>query len=159
MARRKDHARRIPGWLILALAGVFVGAVALPFGRRATASTAWEAQDVASGLSRLRMAVHAYGRDHDHWPGELGEWQLLAQLRGTTDAAGRIGEGAEFVLGPYLLEDPPMNPVGGGRTILVVDRMPDGPTDQGAWLYCSTTGELRADTSGTGTGGRPYFDL
>jgi hypothetical protein len=138
---------------------MLVGVLALPFGDRASALVPGVETDVESPLRELRAAIHGYAADHPVWPGALGEWQLRAQLLRTTDTDGRVGTGDEFVHGPYLADDVPLNPINGGRSVVVVQHMPDSATDEGGWIYSYETGEVRANLGGSGVDGARYFDL
>jgi hypothetical protein len=159
MARRLKSGNRLPGWLILLLTGALVGVVALPFGDRASAMVPGLESKIETPLTEFRSAIRDYAQDHDEWPGALGEWQLRAQLLGTTDATGRVGSGDEFVHGPYLPDEVPLNPATRSRAVQVVGSMPESPSDQSGWIYSYETGEVRADSRGYGVDGRRDFDL
>jgi len=159
MARRLRSGNRLPGWLILVLVGALVGVVALPFGDRASALVPELESNIETPLTEFRSAIRDYAQDHDEWPGALGEWQLRAQLLGTTDATGRVGSGEDYVHGPYLPGEVPLNPATRSRAVQVVGRMPESASDQAGWIYSYETGEVRPDLSGAGVDGRLYFDL
>ena len=61
--------------------------------------------------------------------------------------------------GPYLRNNFPNNPIDSVGTVTVVATMPAAATAAGGWIYDSTTGEFRANVSGTGPSGVDYFEL
>jgi general secretion pathway protein G len=70
----------------------------------------------------------------------------LPQLTSATNSAGEIGPpGAQYSLGPYLLE-PPMNPYDGSTKVTPVATPGQKPTAvvgaEGGWQYDATTGAL-----------------
>lgn len=136
---------------------------------------------LASNLATLRQAIEMYRAQHDgRVPGQDGdEAEFIRQLTTATDAEGRPGGS----LGPYIRVGMPANPITGGTRVLVVDRLPSHATvvtrKSGSawecielllsdpatsrtgpdWIWCPSTGELRANAAGRGPSGTPYYEL
>lgn len=123
------------------LVGLLAAAV-LPQLHAAGARTDEDA--LAERLRVLRGQIELYRVQHDDTlPGVTGP--LLEQLTRRTDRAGRVGEGGDHVLGPYLLGDGfPENPLAGSAAVLAGPTLPPAdPADTAhGWRYCTTTGEL-----------------
>ncbi len=62
-------------------------------------------------------------------------------------------------LGPFLRPPFPANPVSKLKSVRIVDSMPPFADGQTGWIYARTTGVLKANSSGTASDGRRYFDL
>ncbi len=107
-------------------------------------------------LNTVRQSISLYRVQHNEiYPGQAGWAQFVAQLTNTTAADGTAG--GQF--GPYLRTGFPTNQVAGNNQGLVVPTMPGTPNGTAGWIYCNTTGELRANTTGAAPSGDLYFDL
>jgi hypothetical protein len=106
---------------------------------------------LASHLATIRQAIEMYRVQHaESLPTDLAE-----QLVNKTDKCGSPGT----TYGPYLRSGIPDNPFTGSQAVRLVETMPDEPWPHGGWLYCTTTGELRADCVHIGPSGMPAFKL
>lgn len=112
-----------------------------------------------SRLVEMRLAIDTYWAEHETFPGQDGPEQFAAQLTGTTDSEGRVGQGPEFALGPYLLTGVPDNPFQGVNSVRIVSPLPGEPVGGEAWLYDPATGQVRANVAGVVSGGSRLFDL
>ncbi|MFH1718501.1 MAG: hypothetical protein ABIF19_14190, partial [Planctomycetota bacterium] len=67
---------------------------------------------------------------------------------------------ANFPRGPYMMKLP-VNPLNHKDTVQVLadgDSFPANADDSHGWIYKPTTGEVRADCTGTDDGGMRYYD-
>lgn len=113
-------------------------------------------------LAEFRGAIDEYWAEHEAgFPGRDGADALLDQLGHTTDAAGRIGGGDDgrYVHGPYLPSMRfPQNPLTHTATVRVVSEMPGHPVGSEAWIYDSTSGDVRCNLLGRDLDGQRWFD-
>jgi general secretion pathway protein G len=115
-----------------------------------------EAREAAlmTDLAAMRGAIELYRVQHNEtYPGPL--WaDFVNQMTTQTDVSGAAG--TDF--GPYLRTGIPRNPFNGlndGN----VGAIPGVADDSTGWYYDNTTGEIRANTSGTGPSGIDYIDM
>jgi prepilin-type N-terminal cleavage/methylation domain-containing protein len=117
-----------------------------------------KASAMLSSLSVLRTAIDSYWTQHDKFPGQGGATELSNQLLKTTNKAGTVGTGTGFGYGPYIRNNKmPVNPLTNTSTVRVVTNMPNGPTGNEAWIYASSTGEVRCNVTGKTIEGVDYF--
>jgi len=114
--------------------------------------TAAEAKASAlySNLATIRQAIKMYAYQHD----DSAPTDLVAQLTGPTNRAGEPGT----KYGPYLRSGFPKNPYSGDPRVRHADAMPDAPAGDEGWVYCGSTGEIRANLSGEAPDGKRFFD-
>jgi type IV pilus assembly protein PilA len=119
-----------------------------------------KASAMVSSLSVLRTAIDAYWTQHDTFPGQAGAAELANQLLKSTNKAGTTGTGTGFGYGPYIRNGKlPVNPLTGTNTFKVVTAMPTAPTGSEAWIYATSTGELRCNVAGKTLDGVDYFSF
>ncbi|MDA0587020.1 MAG: hypothetical protein O2820_03675 [Planctomycetota bacterium] len=110
-------------------------------------------QALDDDLEMFRRQIAQYRLDHDDLlpaHGTNSEATFLNQLTRRTSRHGEVAERAHF--GPYIIGSIPVNPFSGLSRVLVVP----GPLAAGhttgdgthGWAFSSTTGEIRANTSG-----------
>jgi prepilin-type N-terminal cleavage/methylation domain-containing protein len=117
-----------------------------------------KASAMVSSLSVLRTAIDSYWTQHDKFPGQGGALEFADQLLKSTNKAGTTGAGTGFGYGPYLRNGKlPINPLTGTSTVKVVSAMPTEPAGTEAWIYASTTGEVRCNVTGKTVDGVDYF--
>lgn len=81
---------------------------------------------------------------------------LASNKSGQTAAIGTAG----FERGPYM-QHIPKNPLNDLSTIQMLgngDSFPADGDDSHGWIYKASTGEIRADSSGTDDSGKRYYD-
>lgn len=111
-------------------------------------------------LRSLRSAIELYTIQHnDTPPGTVSgtsNWNnFTTHMTTSTDENGDAG--TEY--GPYFPRGVPRNPINEMNTG-TVGPIPNAPDDNTGWYYDATTGEIRANSSGTGpTTGIDYFDM
>jgi general secretion pathway protein G len=71
----------------------------------------------------------------------------LEQLTKNTDATGAVGTGVNFPYGPYLQGAIPANPFNGKATVRAAAATPAIGTGADGWIYNTTTGEVKLDTT------------
>jgi len=107
---------------------------------------------LAVTLRNLRIQLAMYRVQHG---GDLPPTGKVAQLlTGRSDAAGNMGTGDGYPLGPYFSELP-QNPVNGKTSFKVV--VPGEPVvadDSSGWLYCAENGRIYANCARTDRAGR-----
>ncbi|HYN65027.1 MAG TPA: prepilin-type N-terminal cleavage/methylation domain-containing protein [Candidatus Limnocylindrales bacterium] len=119
-----------------------------------------KASAMVSSLSVLRTAIDSYWTQHDKFPGQNGAAELANQLLKATNKAGTNGTGTGFGYGPYIRNGKlPANPLTGTNTFKVVTAMPTAPTGTEAWIYASSTGEIRCNVAGKTIDGVDYFSF
>jgi type II secretory pathway pseudopilin PulG len=112
------------------------------------------------GLSALQTAIDSYWTQHDGFPGVEGPEQFTKQLLNPTDRSGRIGTGDEYLYGPYLRDGAiPINPLTGTNSVRVVETMPNSPKGSEAWIYASSTGDIRCNVVGRTPDGVEFFSF
>ena len=102
-----------------------------------------------SNVATVRQAIEMYREQH----GGALPTRPAIQLVYRTDVLGRLD--GEF--GPYLRNGIPTNPITLTDAVRLVEVMPDLPALEGGWVYCTTTGEFRADHPGRGPSGTSYW--
>jgi prepilin-type N-terminal cleavage/methylation domain-containing protein len=97
-------------------------------------------------LHTLRSQIELYKLHHSGAVPAITDADL-PQLWKSTNLAGDTGAaGASYPLGPYVLNELPMNPVKKSRTVTASATWPPtAATADGGWLYNETTGQLAAD--------------
>lgn len=116
-----------------------------------------EAREAAlmTDLAALRSAIELYRVQHKEiYPGGVAWNDLVTHLTTQTDVDGAAG--TDF--GPYLRTGIPRNPFN-GLNDGTVGAIPGTADDSTGWYYDNSTGEIRANTSGTGPSGINYIDL
>ena len=107
-------------------------------------------------LNTVRQAISLYRVQHNEvYPGQAGWAEFVTQL--TTQTAPDGTPGTKY--GPYLRTAFPTNQIAGNALGQVLGTMPASPSGPEGWVYCSTNGELRANTPGTAPSGELYFNL
>jgi len=155
--------RKIKGFTLIELMIVVIilgilSAIVIPSFRSSAAET--KESSLRSDLGVIRTAIEQYRIQHEGvWPGTVNgqtSWDnFVAQMTAATDENG--DPGTQF--GPYLRTGIPLNPINGLNTGIegTIPAQPDGAT---GWYYDSSTGEFRANCSGTGpSSGIDYFDM
>jgi len=124
-------------------------------------SASIEAREAAlmTDLAALRNAIELYRVQHkDNFPGTIAavtNWgNLVTHLTSQSDIDGNAGT----KYGPYLRTGIPRNPFN-NLNDGTEGAIPGVATDATGWFYNGTTGEIRANTSGTGPSGIDYIDL
>jgi general secretion pathway protein G len=139
--------------IVVIILGILAAVVIPQF---ANASAEAKESSLRASLSTVRQAISLYRVQHDEtYPGLAGWADLVTQLTTGTKADGTAGT----QYGPYLRTGFPVNPVTGTATGKTVASMPAAASGPEAWIYSTTTGELRANVAGTAPGGSAYFDL
>lgn len=142
--------------IVIAILGL-LAAVAIPrfAAHRGESRTA----TMVANLSILRSAIDSYWAQHDSWPGPTAA-AFAAGLLTRTSAPGAPATGADGSCGPYLrMGALPPNPYTESSTVRMVARMPGQPCGSEAWIFCTTTGEVRSNVDGDAPGGKALFDL
>lgn len=139
--------------IVVIILGILAGVV-IPQINSATAES--KESQIRANLAALRSAVALYRVQHKEvYPGQSGETQLIQQLTNATNDDGGL---TSPTVGPYI-DKFPENPEAGNSSVSVVATMPGTPTGTQGWVYSTTTGELRANTTGNAPSGTPYWDL
>ena len=119
-----------------------------------------KASAMVSSLSVLRTAIDSYWTQHDKFPGQASAAEFADQLLKSTNKAGTTGTGTGFGYGPYIRNGKlPTNAMTGTNTVKVVATMPTAPTGTEAWIYASSTGEVRCNVAGKTIDGVDYFSF
>jgi len=142
--------------IVVIILGILAGVVIPQF-----SSASIEAKEAAimTDLAALRNAIDLYKVQHnDVYPGTISgttNWaNFTTHLTTQTDQAGAAGTD----YGPYLRTGVPRNPVNNLNTG-TIGAVPATADDASGWYYDNSTGEFRANTSGTGPSGVDYIDL
>ena len=127
-----------------------------------------EVASVKQELQRVRTAIDYYGFQHQ---GQLPGWDgitwseiaLRSQLMMATDSAGNwanIGTSG-YPFGPYLTEGFPANPFNQLDTVLITTDSASfpAPDDSTGWVFFTSLGLLRANTTALSPAGEPVFEL
>ncbi len=147
-ARHRKGFSLIELVIVVVIIGI-IAAIAIPKMSKGSAGAGDSA--LKGNLAVMRSAVELYNSEHGALPSGTAA-NVLAQLTtysdvtgATTAASKNVATGVTY--GPYLKSIPPL-PVGtkkGQSTLgvgLSTDTMPSGTT---AWLYCTDTGEIKAN--------------
>ncbi|MHC5209533.1 MAG: prepilin-type N-terminal cleavage/methylation domain-containing protein [Planctomycetota bacterium] len=139
--------------IVVIILGI-LAAVVIPQFTNATGEA--KESSLRASLSTVRQAISLYRVQHNEtYPGQGGWAELVTQLTTGTKADGTSG--TQF--GPYLRTGFPTNPMTSTATGKTVATMPAAPSGSEAWIYSTTTGELRANVAGAAPSGTDYFDL
>lgn len=154
MSRTRQAGFTLVELLIVVVILAILAAVVIP--QISNASAEAKESALRGSLATVRQAISLYRVQHNEtYPGQGGWSEFVTQLTTGTDASG--ASGTKF--GPYLRTGFPQNPVTGSNDGVTVATMPGAPPGGGAWIYCTTSGELRANVAGTAPSGTDYFDL
>lgn len=154
MPRTRPAGFTLVELLIVVVILAILAAVVIPQINNASA----EAKESAlrGSLATVRQAISLYRVQHNEtYPGQGGWSEFVTQLTTGTDATG--APGTKF--GPYLRTGFPENPVTASADGQAVATMPPAAPGGSAWIYCTATGELRANVPGTAPSGTDYYDL
>jgi hypothetical protein len=114
-------------------------------------NSSFRQHDATAAAARGFTLIESYRAQHDPaWP-----VVFATQLTICADASGLPGTR----YGPYLRRGFSMNPVSENALVKEVLEMPSAPDDSSGWLLVISTGEFRANVSGTAPSGKAYFDL
>lgn len=143
--------------IVVIILGILAAVVIPQFGN---ASSEAKESSLMTNLAALRGAIDLYHIQHkDIFPGTISSqssWaNFVTHLTTATDVDGNAGSD----YGPYLRTGIPRNPIN-GLNDGTEGTIPAQPDDATGWYYDASTGELRANSSGTGpTTGIDYFDM
>jgi prepilin-type N-terminal cleavage/methylation domain-containing protein len=154
--------------VVVVLLGI-LAAVVIPALAKSTTSAKQSA--LATDLQLLRNFIMVYKSQHlEVAPGYpdgntsvapteqafIDQATLSSNARGQTDVVGTPG----FERGPYM-QKMPVNPFNNLSTVQMLadgEAFPADADDSDGWICKAATGEIRADTSGTGDNGKRYYD-
>jgi prepilin-type N-terminal cleavage/methylation domain-containing protein len=154
--------------VVVVLLGI-LAAIVIP--AIASSSTAAKQSALAVDLQLLRRFVLVYEYQHlEVGPGYpngqataapteqafVEQATMASKNNGQTAAVGTPG----FERGPYMARIP-VNPLNGKNTIQMLGNGEDFPAsadDSHGWIYKAATSEIRADSSGTNSNGKRYYD-
>jgi general secretion pathway protein G len=138
-----------------------VAAVAVPRISRGAKGAA--DASVRDHLAMLRNAIELYAAEHGGgFPAaDRNPATFINQMTRRSDINGTIGQGSDFVFGPYLRSGLPPLPVGpnpGADDIHVADTGPtvDEQMTNVGWVYNCQTGQIIANTDETDETGLGY---
>ena len=143
--------------IVVIILGILAAVVIPQFGN---ASSEAKESSLMTNLAAFRGAIDLYKIQHkDTFPGTISgtsSWDnFVTHMTTSTDVDGAAGTD----YGPYLRTGIPRNPINGLNTG-IEGTIPSSPDDSTGWYYDSSTGELRANSSGTcPTSGIDYFDM
>jgi prepilin-type N-terminal cleavage/methylation domain-containing protein len=146
--RRKSGFTLIEVLIVVVIMAVLAATIIPQF----TASTG-DAQDSAAlyNLRTMRGQIQLYRTEHaGNYPTiqDVDGVPSLPQLSSNTNAAGAIGTGGGFLLGPYMTEVPD-NPYDNKNYVEeATEWPPTNTTANGGWLYYPTTGQITLNTAG-----------
>lgn len=96
-------------------------------------------------LHQLQLAIERYQLEHEgHAPDQLVN-HTLPQLTSQSNAAGTVGSGGAFLLGPYVRNRMPVNPLNDSSDVFRSNTAP--PTNLAnrvGWVYHPETGQIWA---------------
>jgi len=128
--------------IVVAIMGL-LAAVAIP--QFTSNKEEGRAAAMTSNLAVLRTAIDSYWSQHDTFPGPTAV-NFSDQLLKKTNKAGVVGTTAAFGYGPYLrMGVLPTNPFTNNTTVKIVATMPTAPSGTEAWIYATSTGEIRCN--------------
>lgn len=154
--------------IVVTLLGVLAGIV-IP--TVANSTTSAKASALATDLQLLRRFVLIYRSQHlEVAPGYpngntgmapteqafIDQATLSSNSNGQTAAVGTPG----FNRGPYM-QKIPVNPFNGLSTVQMLadgQPFPAAADNSDGWIYKAATGEVRANNSGSDSGGKSYYD-
>jgi len=156
MAQSSDSGFTLLELLVIIIILGVLSAVIIPqFG-----NVSLEARESAllTELATIRHAIKLYEIEHGKFPGVIkseSNWDyFIHQLTSKTDKEGNPGN--EF--GPYIRDRIPANPLNSLNSG-IIGPIPDRADDKSGWFYDSTTGEIRANSSGSGPSKLYYMEL
>lgn len=155
--QRKEGFTLVELLIVVIILGILAAVVIPQFG---SASTEAKESALMTNLAALRGAIDLYRIQHaETFPGDIAgvvSWaNFETQLTTQTDVDGNAGTD----YGPYLRTGVPRNPINGLATG-IEGTIPAAPDDTTGWYYEQATGEIRANSSGTGPStGIDYFDM
>ena len=153
-ARRTAAGFTLVELLIVVVILAILAAVVIP--QFSTAAAEARESALHNDVQALRSAIALYRVQHNEVSPGMTDWdQFVTQLTTQTDLAGNPGT----KYGPYVRPPFPTNAVSMLATGKNVVTMPADADDATGWIYMPLTGELRANTGGTGPSGTDYFDL
>jgi prepilin-type N-terminal cleavage/methylation domain-containing protein len=154
--------------VVVVLLGILAAVVIATVGNSTTSA---KASALATDLQLLRNFILVYKGQHlEVAPGYpdgntsvapteqafIDQATLSSNARGQTDVVGTAG----FERGPYM-QKMPVNPFNNLSTVeMLADgaNFPANADDSHGWICKAATGEIRADTSGTDSNGKRYYD-
>lgn len=147
--------------IVVVILGILAAVVLPQF--NSTTSDAKESA-LVQDLQTLRSQIELYRFQHnDTWPaqGSTNEQDFRDAMLLSTDADGNTGPIGTLPFGPYFKGKLPVNPFNGLNTVMMVTGDVTGvtPDDSTGWIYSSTTGQIKANSSGTTSGGTPLDEL
>jgi general secretion pathway protein G len=151
---RKSGFTLVELLIVVIILGILAAVVIPQF---STASAESKEAALMTDLAALRNAIELYYVQHkEKYPGSTaGTWaEFETHLTTQTDADGNAGTD----YGPYLRTGIPRNPINGFSTG-TEGAIPGAADDLTGWYYDSSTGEIRANSSGSGPSGINYLDL
>ncbi|HOE97402.1 MAG TPA: prepilin-type N-terminal cleavage/methylation domain-containing protein [Candidatus Sumerlaeota bacterium] len=152
--------------IVIVILGI-LGTIAIP--QLISSTKDAEEATLAADLTMLRNSISLYYHQHNSvYPGVVTSdgagtatdatnnvAAFISQLREYSDKSGRTSavlDRANFPFGPYLNNGLPENPINGLATVKMLtdsDAIASGEIDgTTGWLYNSTTGEIRSNTTG-----------
>lgn len=154
--------------VVVVLLGI-LAVIVIPAIASSTASAKQSA--LAVNLQLLRRFALVYKYQHlEVGPGYANGQATAAPteqafIEQATIASNNIGQTAAvgtpgFSHGPYMAKIP-ANPLNGKSTIQMLGNNEDFPADADdshGWIYKAATSEIRADSSGTNSSGKRYYD-
>jgi general secretion pathway protein G len=157
MAKQKRSGFTLVELLIVVIILGILAAVVIP----QFSSASMEARESAlmTDLHALRNAIDLYRVQHnDVYPGTIigtTNWaNLVTHMSTQTDKDGNAGTD----YGPYLRTGVPRNPFNSLSTG-TIGAIPGTADNSTGWYYDDSTGEIRANTTGTGPSGIDYLNL
>jgi general secretion pathway protein G len=154
LARRTQRGFTLVELLIVVIILGILAAVVIP--QFNTISADAKESSLVSNLNTVRQAISLYRVQHmETYPGQGGWSEFVTQLTTATNQDGTTGT----KYGPYLRTTFPVNPFTTTATGLTVATMPTSPTGATGWIYCTNSGEIRANNTGNAPSGAAYFSL
>ena len=154
--------------IVVVLLGILAAVVIATVGNSTTSA---KASALATDLQLLRNFIMVYKGQHlEAAPGYpngdttaapteqafVEQATMSSNTSGQTAAVGTPG----FVRGPYM-QKIPVNPFNNLSTIQMLadgEAFPANADDSHGWICKAATAEIRADTSGTNSNGKAYYD-
>ena len=102
-------------------------------------------------LVAVRTSIERYKVEHDQTYPVVFATQLVIP----TAKSGLPGK----YYPPYFPKGFPSNPMSALSSVREVVDMPAAADDSTGWVYAISTGDFRANLSGTAPSGKPWFDL